>query len=129
VKRRFEVPPVAGTPTTERYARAIEPATVIAPPPLRPQLMDFAKLVPPPERFPAFSRVLGSNDDLVWLVISPDGEPVTRLRAHRLTGEVVATMEIPAALAVFEVGEDYVLGRVEDADGEQSVVAYRYRRR
>ncbi len=128
-KLRFTVPPVSGVPTMAQYERAIVPAIAIAPPQMHAQLTDFAKLVTRPERFPAFSRVLGSSDGLVWLVVSPDGEPVTKLRAHRITGEVVATLEIPAAVAVFEIGSDYVLGRIENADGEQGVVVYRYARR
>lgn len=123
---RFAIPPVAGRPTAADYERAIGPVTAIVPAQVRTDVEDFLRTVEPPDRFPAFSRVLGGEDGLVWLVTSRDGEPQTRLRAHRLTGEVVATLELPVALTVFEVGRDYVLGRAEDADGEQAVVLYRF---
>ena len=86
-------------------------------------------MVPRPERLPAFNRLLADPTGLLWLVISPEGAPRTHLRAHRSTGEAVATLELPVGVAVFEVGADYVLGRTVDGDGEERVVLYRYTRR
>lgn len=125
----FRLPAVPGRPTAAQYERAIEPTLAIVPPPFREGLAEFLRAVEPPDRFAGFSRVLGSEEGLVWFVTSPEGDPATRLRAHRPTGEAVATLEIPAALTVFEVGRDYVLGRTEDADGEQEVRVYRFTRR
>ena len=116
-------------PTREQYERAIASAITMAPPNMLEMLTAFAKAVPTPERLPAIARVLTTPTGLVWVVTSPEGEPVTRLTAYRASGEVVARLELPLALSVFEVGDGHVLGRTEDAEGEQSVVLYRFTRR
>lgn len=116
------------TPTAQEYERAILPAVSIAPPQMHEALVAFAREVPPPAQLPAFSRMLTDPSGLIWFITSLDGEPVTRMRAHRLDGGVVASLEIHASLAVFEIGDDYVLGRLETADGEQAVVLHRFSR-
>lgn len=125
----FAIPAAAGRPGAADYERAIGPTAAVVPAQMRDEIEDFLRAVEPPERYPAFTSVHGSEDGLAWFVVSPAGIAPTRLRAHRLTGEAVATLEIPAALTVFEVGRDYVLGRTEDADGEQEVRVYRFTRR
>ena len=84
--------------------------------------------MPLPAQRPAFSGVYADPSGLIWIVNSLAGEPVTRLTAHRPTGEAVGALEIPFAISLFEVGTDYILGRIEDAAGEQSVVLYKFTR-
>ncbi len=117
-----------GAPSAQQYERAITPAIVMVPQSRHEALIAFAMSAPPPERLPAFSHVFADPSGLIWIVNSMDGEPVTRLTAHRPTGEVVGTLEIPFAISLFEVGTDYILGRIEDAAGEQSVVLYEFTR-
>lgn len=89
----------------------------------------MARVVPRAEHRLAFHDLHVDPRALAWLVTTPPGSAATRLVAHRADGSAVATMEIPAELTIFEVGEDHVLGRVEDEDGEQWVVLYRFHRR
>lgn len=124
----FVVPAVKGAPSAAQYERALAPSIAMVPPSRHEMLIAFAKSVPLPERLPALSRVFADSAGIIWVVNSPDGDPVTRLTAHQATGQVVGTLEIPFAIALFEVGTDYVLGRTENADGEQEVVSYRFRR-
>jgi hypothetical protein len=88
----------------------------------------FVRAVPPPETLPPFGDLVPSTDGLAWLVLTPDGNPTTRLRAYRASGDIAATLEIPAALTVFAIGPDFVLGRMENEDGEHRIVRYALRR-
>lgn len=115
-------------PTKAQYARAIPPAIAIIPRRMHEMVTAFAHSVPMPAQAPAFTRLLTDRAGLIWLVTSLAGDPVTRLRAVREDGNTIATVDIPVAMSVYEIGDDYVLGRTENADGEVSVVAYRFRR-
>ena len=39
-------------------------------------------------------------------------------------GVTVATVELPAGLAVYQIGRDFVLGRMDDEAGRELVVLY-----
>lgn len=110
------------------YERAIAPALVGAPAQMIEPFSAFVRAVPPPETLPPFGDLVPSTDGLAWLVLTPDGNPTTRLRAYRASGDVAATLEIPAALTLFAIGPDFVLGRMENEDGEHRVVRYALRR-
>lgn len=88
-----------------------------------------ARAVPLPDRAPAFTDLLSSPDGLLWFVRSLPSARDTRLDVRRVDGTPVATLTVPFALAIFEVGSDYLLGRVESEDGEQELVLMRYRPR
>ena len=45
-------------------------------------------------------------------------------RARLKTGEVVAEVTLPLEMTVWEVGEDYLLGTVPNADGVYGVLKY-----
>lgn len=120
------LPAVRGAPTEAQYAASINRAVEIAPAPVRPALVAFAQQVPRPTSHRPFSQMLMSSDGRLWFVTSLPGDAVTTLRALSRTGAIVRTLEINGALEVFEVGADYVLGRMENAEGEQRVVLYRF---
>jgi hypothetical protein len=115
--------------TAAQYEAAVLEAMLDAPPNAREQFGAFARSVPAPERLPAVQRMFADPAGLLWFVVSQPGERETRLRAYRSTGEAVASLTVPVAMLVFEVGDEHVLGRTEDAEGEQSVVLYRFTRR
>jgi hypothetical protein len=126
--RRLNItePPVRTTAAV--YERAIAGGLVGAPPQVLEAFTAFVRAVPPPATVPPFNGLVPSTDGLAWLVLTPDGNPTTRLRAYRASGDVAATLEIPAALTVFAIGPDFVLGRMENEDGEHRIVRYALRR-
>jgi hypothetical protein len=84
--------------------------------------------IPMPEKLPPFTGLFVDADGALWVVLSAPGDPDTRLRAYSPEGRVLGNLTIPVNLNVFEVGTNYVLGAREDADGEQFVSLYTYRR-
>lgn len=128
VERTATLPAVRGAPSVAQYEAAINRAVEIAPARVRPDLVAFAKQVPRPASHRAFSQMLAGADGLIWFVTSLPGDKVTSMRALNRAGTMAATLEINAAVEVFEVGTDYVLGRTENPDGEQRVVLYRVSR-
>ncbi len=123
---RMTEPPMRTTAAV--YERAIAPALVGAPAAALETFAAFVRAVPPPATLPPFNGLVPSTDGLAWLVMTPDGSPTTRLRAYRASGAAAATLEIPAAITVFAIGPDFVLGREENEDGEHRVVRYALRR-
>ncbi len=122
------LPVVRGAPTEAQLESSAARSVEAAPARLRADLVTFATQVPRPATHRPFSQMLAGGDDQLWFVTSVPGDAVTRLRAMNRTGAITATLDINAALEVFEVGKDYVLGRTENANGEQRVVLYRYAR-
>jgi hypothetical protein len=59
----------------------------------------------------------------LWVVLSFPGDPTTTLRAYTNRGAPVGEVRIAADLRVFEVGEDYVLGSLIDAETLEPKVA------
>ena len=126
--RRLNItePPVRTTAAV--CERAIAGGLVGAPPQVLEAFTAFVRAVPPPATVPPFNGLVPSTDGLAWLVLTPDGNPTTRLRAYRASGDIAATLEIPATLTVFAIGPDFVLGRMENEDGEHRVVRYALQR-
>lgn len=116
-------------PTAAEYERAIAPAMVGAPAALLETIDAFARSVPPPTVLPPVTGLAVDPQGIAWVVTTPDGAPRTRLLGLRSDGSSVASLEIPAALTLFAVTQDLVLGRGENADGEHVVLGYRFRRR
>lgn len=67
------------------------------------------------EAFPAFSRVMTDSRGYLWVEdYRLPGEPVPAWTVFDAEGRVQGLMDIPTGLSVFEIGEDYILGRVTD---------------
>lgn len=128
LRGRARVPRAAQPPTVAEYERAIAPAMVGAPAAMMESIAAFARAAPPPAVLPPITGLAVDPLGLAWVTTSPDGAPRTRLQAFASDGRAVATLEIPAALTLFAVTRDLVLGRTENADGEHVVVGYRFRR-
>ncbi len=83
---------------------------------------------PMPEHLPSYGGLLIDADSVLWIVLSAQGEPTTRLRALRGDGQVLAEVRIPIRLSVLDIGRDYILGVYGAQDGESHVAMYRLRR-
>lgn len=91
---------------------------------IKAKLMKF----PRPNPAPSYGLLYTDTDDLVWVTLSLPGDRMTRLRAFDTTGRVRGEVVVPAAVTVFEIGHDYILGKSEDEDGEPHVVMFALRR-
>jgi hypothetical protein len=107
-------------PATQAHLdEAIEMIAGMAPPAARERAMASLRQLEMPRLLPPYASLLPDPDGLVWVVQSFPGDSATSLRAIRPGG----------AVAVFEIGRDYILGAYDDADVEPHVVMYRLRRR
>lgn len=74
------------------------------------------------ETFPAFGRVLADSRGYLWVEdYRLPGEPVPAWTVFDAEGRVLGFTNLPTGLNVFEIGEDYILGRVSDELGIESV--------
>ena len=74
------------------------------------------------EAFPAFSRVMTDALGYLWVEdYRLPGEPAPAWTVFDPEGRVQGLMEIPPDLSVFEIGADYILGRVSDDLGIERV--------
>jgi hypothetical protein len=126
---RFSVPRPATKVAPEDYRRAMAPAFAMMPGQMRDRLVAFAEAVPAPTTAPSFWRVLTDPTGLIWLAVSPEGAKTTVLRAYDDKGRQRAEIVLADGAVPFEIGRDYLLGRTEDEDGEQTIVLYRLTRR
>ena len=81
--------------------------------------------LPHPELAPAYFALYGSPDGTIWTELSAPDDSVTRLRATDSLGTIIGDVTLPFPLTIFEIGNDYILGRRENEAGEQRVVVYR----
>ena len=91
-----------------------------------PQIAEkvIAGMIIPPT-VPPIRDILVDNEKRV-LVGGPDLSAANGWRRYRVfsaDGELLGTAEFPA-FAVYELGEDYAVGRARDADGVEFVVVY-----
>ncbi len=78
--------------------------------------------MPLPEAFPAFDRVLADALGFLWVEdYRLPGEQAPAWTVFDPTGRVLGLVELPPDLTIFEIGEDYVLGRVSDDLGIEYV--------
>ncbi|WP_419943057.1 hypothetical protein [Candidatus Palauibacter sp.] len=74
------------------------------------------------EAFPAFGRVLTDSRGYLWVEdYQLPGEPAPAWTVFDPEGRVQGPMDPPSDLSLFEIGEDYVLGRVSDDIGVERV--------
>lgn len=83
-----------------------------------------------PSSLPAYASLVVDADDLVWVRPYPRGSVASvRWSVFDPKGALLAEVEMPTHLEVFEIGRDYVLGRYLDAaDGVPEVRMYRLAR-
>lgn len=85
--------------------------------------------VPYPDPQPAYFTLMGTPDGTIWTLITGPQDSVTHLRATDSLGTTIGDVTLPFPLTIFEIGNDYILGRRENEMGEQRVVVYRTGRR
>ncbi|HEV8456089.1 MAG TPA: hypothetical protein VGQ24_14415 [Gemmatimonadales bacterium] len=81
------------------------------------------------DRLPAFSTLLADSQGLIWLEsYRPDENQPGRYFILSIDARHVATVAVPAGFRATDIGLDYVLGVVTDADGVERIVMYGLRR-
>ncbi len=103
----------------------IEPRTG---PPIPEAVLDlrrqFFESVPLAEHFPAFSTILADNTGHLWVreYGYPQEEGMVPIwTVFDPSGHVLGYIETPAGLRVQQIGEDYILGHIEDELGVEYV--------
>jgi hypothetical protein len=91
---------------------------------LADQKARFLKM-PYPDPQPAYFTLMGTPNGTIWTLITGPEDSVTHLRATDSLGTSLGDLTLPFPLTIFEVGDDYILGRRENEIGEQRVVVYR----
>jgi len=110
-----------------RVARIAEESTAA-----RTQVREDNEATPVAEYFPAFASVRSDAVGHLW--VKEYELPGARRPAQLWTvfdpdGRVLGLVETPLGLEVYEIGEDYILGRVESELGVESVQLWRLDRR
>lgn len=119
----------AARPQRHQQERSVEDALVLAPQGRpRERLRGRLLAVEVPARLPAHFDILPDPSDLVWVQTSAPGDAPTRFSVYDKGGAKRAIVAVPVAMKVFEIGEDYILGRSEKPDGEQGVLMFRFAR-
>lgn len=116
----------AAPPSAAAYRAALESGLRQVPASAWEQFRMIALAAPPPDSSPRVFQVIPAVEGGAWVRISSDGEP-PRLIQVDSSGRS-AELRLPIWAMVFEIGRDYVLGRTEDEDGEQTVVLWTLRR-
>jgi hypothetical protein len=81
-------------------------------------------------RAPAFTRLVpGANGEMWVELFREDPSAAADFRVLDRDGRVIGAVTIPAGVRVEDVGSDFVLGTIKDADDVPSVVLYQLRRR
>jgi len=114
--------------TRDDYERAATTAVALVPAQMRDAAAAFLRSVPLPAQLPHFTRVFVDPSGLLWLTVSPDGAAETRFRVYRTSGQLVAEPRVSGGFVAFEIGANHLLGKRNNADGEDEIVMYRVTR-
>lgn len=95
---------------------------------LRPYFEPFALAMEPPRTRPSINGLWSDATGLLWVQRSLPGAAPTEFSVYTVSGEERARVSLEEAVLVFEIGADYILGRVESDEGEESVRLWRYSR-
>jgi hypothetical protein len=83
-----------------------------------------------PARAPVFTRFVSGTNGEMWVELyREDPNAAAEFRVLNRDGRTIAAVTMPAGVRVEDVGSDYVLGTIKDADDVPSVVVYRLGRR
>lgn len=128
-RRDIRLPITPRAPTRAEYETAVAATASMIPGPMRSQMAEQIAAAPMPARIPAIAALFADPDGLLWVQSSPAGAKAINFVVARLDGTIVTRVQVPAALTVFEVGRDYILGSYTDAEDETHVAVYRLRRK
>ena len=86
----------------------------------RAELRGYYQSVPVADRLPAFATIMSDAVDHLWVEefeVPGEERPGTLWTVFDAEGHVLGFVETPEGLEIHEIGEDYILGRVEDEFG------------
>ena len=114
----------AGAPTRAELDARLEEVILQGRPDVREHLQTVVADVPMVETFPAFGRVLGDALGYLWVAEfrRPGDDPSrTAWTVFDSEGAAQGFVDTPGNLEVYEIGADYLLGRVRDELGTEYV--------
>lgn len=96
---------------------------------MRARVRAMLAVAPKPEVLPLYRVLLlsGDRDATRWVVTSLEADSVTRLLGHSPTGRTY-TLTLPGGIELFEIGADFLLGRLSDPDRGDRLLMYRFDR-
>jgi hypothetical protein len=92
--------------------------------PMRSRIREMLAASPKPSHRPLYQSMFVSPNGTIWLVTSLVLDPTTTVLSRDASGRL-STAEFPAGVEAFEIGDDYLLGRIRTEDGEERLVMYR----
>ena len=92
--------------------------------PMRSRIREMLAGSPKPSHRPLYQSMFVSPNGTIWLVTSLALDPTTTLLSRDASGRL-STAELPAGVEAFEIGDDYLLGRIRAEDGQERLVMYR----
>ena len=94
-----------------------------APDPMQPGIRAMFERSATIDTFPAFSQVSVDNSGFKWVEVyrAPTDQGPHRWLILDSEGIAVGTLDLPEGLQLFEIGEDYLLGRTTDELGVERV--------
>lgn len=95
--------------------------------PMRSRIREMLAASPKPDNMPLYQAMFLSPDRTLWFATSTLVETSTMLMGRDAEGRLLA-LELPAGIEVFDVGNDYVLGKVRADDGSERLVVYQFSR-
>ena len=126
--KSFTIPRASEPLSRAEYESAVAAETAQLPTGLRPYFEPFALAMEPPRTRPSINGLRGDATGLLWVQRSLPGAAPTEFSVFTVSGEERARVSLEEAVLVFEIGEDYILGRVESDEREESVRLWRYSR-
>jgi hypothetical protein len=92
---------------------------------LRGPMSQKFRRIPLPGDLPAYHAVYATPGGSLWVQTSFPGDAETFFEVFDARGRSLGRAGLPFAVRVFEVGDDYLLAGLEDAEGEPSVSLFR----
>ncbi len=114
--------------TQQQRDRAAVATASMAPMQLRKMAEDSLKLSPMPAVLPPYSGLFGDTDGVLWVQLTVPGDANTRLRAIGANDQVLGEVTLPANVVIHEVGHDYILAALDDADDLPHLVMFKLHR-
>jgi hypothetical protein len=116
-------------PSQQNYEAAIEAQIAVFPSEeMRADSRAYMRGLPMPEYMPSYFGIFVDPEEILWIVLSAPGDSRTKIRGIGPSGSIVADLDLPVELNVFEIGTDYILGSYEDTTGVPHVALYRLHR-